>query len=96
MPRIELVPAVLDDIDRILYHLTAFNVPDPAQRIANIIEAMQILAQNPEIGRRANNAMRELIVGQRSRGYIVLYRFIPDIDTVFILAIRSHREAGYR
>ncbi len=78
----EVAPAVLTDIDRLLAPLPAFNVPDPAQ--------------NPEIGRRVNNAMRELIIGQKSRGYIALYRFIPDIDTVFILAIRSHREAGYR
>jgi len=96
MPRIELLPAVLDDIDRILDHLAAFDVPDPGQRIDNIIDAIQILAGNPEIGRKVNNGQRELVVGQRSRGYIALYRFIPDIDTVFILAIRSQREAGYR
>jgi hypothetical protein len=27
---------------------------------------------------------------------VALYRFVRDIDTVFILAIRAPREAGYR
>jgi hypothetical protein len=40
--------------------------------------------------------MRELIIGRRSRGYVALYRYVPEIDTVFILALRSWREAGYR
>ena len=28
-------------------------------------------------------------------GYVALYHFLPSIDTVFVLAIRSQREAGY-
>ena len=31
-----------------------------------------------------------------SRGYVALYRYLPEIDTVFILALRSQRESGYR
>jgi hypothetical protein len=37
-----------------------------------------------------------LIIGRRSRGYVALYRYVPEIDTVFILALRGQREAGYR
>lgn len=40
--------------------------------------------------------MRELIIGRGSRGYVALYRYVPEIDTVFVLAIRSQREAGYK
>jgi hypothetical protein len=39
---------------------------------------------------------RELVIGRASCGYVALYRFLPDIDTVFVLAIRSQREAGYK
>jgi hypothetical protein len=39
--------------------------------------------------------MRELLIGRGSRGYVALYRFVAGIDTVFVLAIRSRREAGY-
>jgi toxin ParE1/3/4 len=30
------------------------------------------------------------------RGYVALYRYASEIDTVFILALRSQREAGYK
>jgi toxin ParE1/3/4 len=33
--------------------------------------------------------------GRGSRGYVALYRYVPEVDTVFLLAIRSQREAGY-
>jgi toxin ParE1/3/4 len=33
---------------------------------------------------------------QDSRGYIALYRFVADIDAVFVLALRSQREFGYK
>jgi toxin ParE1/3/4 len=36
-----------------------------------------------------------LVIGRRARGYVALYRYIEQIDTVFVLAIRSQREAGY-
>jgi hypothetical protein len=37
-----------------------------------------------------------LVIGQDSRGYVALYRFVADIDTVFVLAVRSQRESGYQ
>jgi hypothetical protein len=39
---------------------------------------------------------RELVIGQGSRGYVALYRYLAEIDTAFILAIRSQRESGYK
>ncbi len=38
---------------------------------------------------------RELVIGRGSRGYVALYRSVPEVDTVFLLAIRNQREAGY-
>lgn len=29
------------------------------------------------------------------RGYVALYRFLPSIDTLFVLAIRHHREKTF-
>lgn len=40
--------------------------------------------------------LRELVIGRDARGYVVLFRYVQEIDTVFVLAIRSQREAGYR
>lgn len=32
---------------------------------------------------------------RHARGYVALYRYVDEIDTVFVLAGRSRREAGY-
>lgn len=95
MSCVELAPEVAEDFDRILDHLASHEVEDPAQRIGEIIAALDVLVQNPLIGRPVANAKRELVIGRRSHGYVALYRFVSEIDTVFVLAIRSQREAGY-
>jgi plasmid stabilization system protein ParE len=64
-------------------------------RIREIIEAFNVLEYNPMIGRPANNDKRELVIGHRSHGYVALYRYVVEVDTVFILAVRSQQEAGY-
>lgn len=95
MSRIELAPEVGDDLDRILDHLARHQVENPAARIWEIIEAINVLEHNPLIGRPVNNDKRELVIGQRSHGYVALYRYIAKADTVFVLAVRSQLEAGY-
>lgn len=95
MTRIELAPEVGEDFDRILDHLAQYQVENPELRIREIINALDVLEHNPRIGRPASKGMRELVIGRRSHGYIALYRYIPEIDTVFVLALRSQREAGY-
>ena len=37
----------------------------------------------------------EYMIGRHARGYVALYRYIAEIDTVFVLALRGQREAGY-
>lgn len=96
MPRIELAPEVLGDFDRFFDHQAKYGIEDTPQRIAEIIEAIQVLAHSPLIGRKAKGGKRELVVGQESRGYVAQYRYVSDIDTVFVLAIRNQRESGYR
>lgn len=95
MSSIELATEVGDDFDRILDHLAKYQVENPELRIREIIEAINVLAHNPLIGRPVNNDKRELIIGRRSHGYVALYRYVAEVDTVFVLALRSQREAGY-
>jgi toxin ParE1/3/4 len=89
MSRIELAPEVGDDFDRILDHLAQYQVINPHLRIREIIEAINVLEHNP------NNDKRELVIGRSAHGYVALYRYIAEIDIVFILAVRSQQEAGY-
>lgn len=96
MSAIELAPEIAQDVSRILAHLAQFEVQAADQRLLEIVAALDILEINPLIGRPTANDLRELVIGRGSRGYVALYRYISEIDTVFILAIRSQREAGYR
>jgi len=94
--RVELAPEVVDDFERILDHLDRHEVSDGRERVDAILESLSVLKFNPLIGRPAQANLRELIIGRQSRGYVALYRYVPEIDTVFVLTIRSQREAGYR
>lgn len=96
MTHIELAPEVLDDFDRFFEHLTRFQVKDVPERLQQIINAIQILAENPLIGRPVPDGLRELVIGRGRRGYVALYRYLPDIDTVFILALRAQRESEFK
>ena len=97
MARIELAPEVVGDFDRFFDHMASFGAAaDAPQRIAEIADAVGTLAHSPLIGRPVKGGNRELVIGRSTRGYVALYRFLPDIDTVFVLAFRSQREAGYK
>ena len=96
MSRIELAPEIAEDFDRILDHLNEYEVTDAAARVEEILQGIAVLEHNPLIGRPARFEMRELVIGRESRGYIALYRYVSEIDTVFVLAIGSQSEAGYK
>lgn len=52
-------------------------------------------ADSDLIGRPVGSDKRELIIGCRSHGCIALYRYLAASATVFVLVVRSQREAGY-
>lgn len=95
MTRVELVPEIQEDFDRILEHLTEHDAGDTGERVTEIIEAIGVLQHSPRIGRRVTEHLRELVIGRSSRGYVALYRYVEPVDTIFVLAIRAQREAGY-
>lgn len=90
MSRVELAPEVADDLERIFAQ--QHTVADATARVREIIGAIDVLETNPEIGRPTAGDLRELIIGRQSRGYVALYRYVPEIDTVFV---RGQKEAGY-
>jgi len=95
MTRIEFAPAVAEDFDPIFDHLAHHDAAHAASRIDQIVRAIDVLRQSPRIGRPIERDLRELVIGRKSRGYLALYRYVEMIDTVFVLAIRSQKEAGY-
>ena len=95
MTQIELASGVLADFDRIIEHLESHGSSLASEHISQINQAIQILTHSPLIGRKVKDGKRELVIGKGSRGYVALYRFIPQIDTVAVLALRSQRELGF-
>ena len=96
MSRVELAPEVRDDLERILDHLLQNHAAEASFRILEIVQAINVLGTSPLIGRPAAGEKRELVIGRRSNGYVALYRYVVAMDTVFVLALRGQREAGYR
>jgi toxin ParE1/3/4 len=95
MARVELAAEVAEDFDRILAFLAPHDAAAAAARVMEIMQAVEVLAHNPLIGRPISNGKRELVIGRRSHGYVALYQYVEAIDTAFVLAVRSQREAGY-
>ena len=95
MASIEFAHGIADDIERIAEHLRQHDVHDVDIRIQNITHAISVLEHNPLIGRPVEHEMRELVIGRHANGYVALYAYISEIDTVFVLALRNQREAGY-
>lgn len=96
MAQIELAPKVADDIERILAHLAEHGISNAPERIGQIIQSIDILRHSPLIGRLVAGGKRELVIGRGVSGYIALYRYFEPADTVFVLALLSQREAGFR
>ena len=94
MSRIEIAPEVADDLERILDHLLQFEIVDARARLADIFTAIDVLENNPLIGRIVRADLRELVIGRGARGYVALYKYVAELDTVFVLAVRGQKEAG--
>lgn len=95
MSRIELAPQVLDDLQRIQAHLQEHDSANGPKRLQQIMAAVDVLADNPLIGRALENSLRELVIGRGASGYVALYKYLDGLDVVLVLAIRAQREAGY-
>ncbi|MEK7736212.1 MAG: type II toxin-antitoxin system RelE/ParE family toxin [Pseudomonadota bacterium] len=96
MARIEAAPEVFEDFDRFFEHIAQFDAGSAPARLEEIMQAVQILSTSPLIGRPVQGGKRELVIGRGSRGYVALYRYVPEMETVFLLALRNQRESGYK
>ena len=96
MSRVILAAQVKTDFDRIFDFLFEVAPEFAAPRIEAIMAAIDILQTSPLIGRPLAFGQRELIIATGASGYLALYRYDPANDTVFVLAVRSQREQGYK
>ena len=60
-----------------------------------IFDALDILVQHTEIGRKVHFGQRELVISRGRTGYLALYQFLPHVNRIVVLALRPQRESGY-
>jgi plasmid stabilization system protein ParE len=84
-----------EDFERIFDFLFQHAPETAVDRIEAIIAALDVLESSPLIGRPVENGKRELVIATGAGGYLALYRFVPELDTVFVLGVRSQREFGF-
>jgi plasmid stabilization system protein ParE len=98
MPQVRFAPAALRDLERLRDFLRAKN-PAAAKRAGEtIIKAVQVLRQQPMVGRPVEDLppeYREWMIDFGASGYVALYRYAGEGDAVTVLALRHQREAGY-
>ena len=98
MPQVRFAPAALRDLERLRDFLRPKN-PAAARRAGEtIIKAVQVLRQQPMVGRPVEDLppeYREWVIDLGASGYVALYRYAGESDVVTVLALRQQREAGY-
>jgi plasmid stabilization system protein ParE len=103
VPRVIVTEGAAEGLERCRRFLAEKN-PQAASRAGLAIEhQFALLETTAEIGRPLADLdlselyieLRELIIPFGDSGYVALYRVDADSDTVYILAFRHQKEAGY-
>ena len=85
----------LDNLER-AFRVLSRDAPEASVAAVQAIRsAVDILAFHPMIGRIVVGELRELVISYGKSGYLALYRFLPELDEVRVLAIRHQRELDY-
>ncbi|HZW50337.1 MAG TPA: type II toxin-antitoxin system RelE/ParE family toxin [Rudaea sp.] len=95
MARLIYTRRALADLERLVDFLLDADPATAQDTGALIIEAVQILANHPLVGRPAEDDLRELVISRGKSGYLALYSYQAVPDAVLILAVRHQRETGY-
>lgn len=96
MTELTYAARALQDLER-LSDFLAETQPEAAPETVNLIfSALDILVQHPEMGSKVHFGQRELVISRGRTGYLALYRYLPHLDRVLVLAVRHQRESGYK
>jgi plasmid stabilization system protein ParE len=93
--RVVLAEGARADLDRLFEFLAAEDVPAADEAIDIILDALGVLQRHPLIGRPCEEGLRELVISRGRTGYVALYDFSENEDSVLVLALRHQREAGF-
>ena len=88
-------PQALADLERLTDFLLETEPAAALETAVLISEAVQVLGNHPLVGHPAEHDMKELVISRGRTGYIALYSYEEQHDTVLVLAVRHQRESGY-
>lgn len=97
MPQIIVTEGAVEGLERCRLFLVGKN-PNAAMRAGRLIEgSFALLETEPEMGRVFDDllGLRELIIPFGKSGYVALYRYDIKTDSLYVLAFRHQKEAGY-
>lgn len=97
MPRIIVTEGAAQGLERCRRFLTG-KAPEAAKRAGQVIDRqLLLLEKTPDMGRPLPELidLRELVIAFGDSGYVALYRHEAADDTVYVLAFRHQKEAGY-
>ena len=86
----------LRDLERLSDFLLDIDTVAEEETTVLIFEALGILAQHPEMGRKLQGGQRKLVISGGRTGHLALYRFLPQRDQVLVLALHHQRESGFQ
>ena len=95
MARLIYSAQALADLERLTNFLIDTEPAAALETAVLISEAVQVLGNHPLIGHPAEHHMRELLISRGRTGYVALYSYEEQHDTVLVLAVRHQRESGY-
>lgn len=97
MPRVIVTALAGRGLERCRHFLSKNNQPAARRAGLTIERQFAMLETNPDIGRPFPEIpeLREIVIGFGDSGYVALYRYEPSVDTVYVLAFRHQKEAGY-
>jgi len=96
MPRLIWTPPALRDVQRLYRFLAPKNLDAARRAVKAIRRAVQVLEQQPGLGRPVEDMpeeFREWIIDFGDSGYVARYRI--GQDAVTILAVRHQKEVGF-
>ncbi len=95
MARLSFSARALEDLERLTSFLEELAPGAAPAALDSIIEALRVLVEHPQMGRRLDRDLRELVISRGVTGYLALYEYDAARDAVEILRLRHQREAGY-
>ena len=92
MATVRLLPAALEDLERLVEFLRSSDPATAADTPPLIFEGLRVLASHPLIGRPLDVNRRELVIFRGRTGYLAQYQYNLASDEVIVAAIRHQRE----